>query len=362
MFKKAERKQSKLRLGLIGPSGSGKTYSSLLIAQGLGGRIALLDTERGSGSLYADLCDYDVAELTPPFSPERYIEAIHQADNAGYDTLIIDSLSHAWSGEGGILEFVDKASQALKNNFSAWREASPKHNSLVDAILAANLHVIVTMRSKTAWEVQKDEKTGKTRPVKVGLAPVQRDGLEYEFSVTLELSVDGHIATASKDRTSLFDGQYFVPGRDTGQILKEWLQGGRPDNGHKESKPAEPKTDSEVEAEPVADPAPASKKKSQDVFTKKKQEQEDKPPQPLTPEDNGVTVASLVSTMRELGLSDKLDLYESYLLAKYGNDLRKLTKDQVNEQYHNLCRCKRDPELFQRFVTYLDGLKAKQAA
>ncbi|SMP82583.1 AAA domain-containing protein [Desulfonatronum zhilinae] len=227
MFQKAQRTQSKLRLGLIGPSGSGKTYSALRIAQGLGGRIALLDSERGSGSLYADLANYDVAELTPPYSPEKYVQAIKQAGQAGYDVLIIDSLTHAWAGEGGILEFVDKASQATRNNFAAWREASPKHNALVDALLGAPLHIIATIRSKTAWDVVKDEKTGKTRPVKIGLAPVQRDGLEYEFTTVLELSVDGHIATATKDRTGLFDGSYFNPTEETGQMLKAWLGGGQ---------------------------------------------------------------------------------------------------------------------------------------
>jgi hypothetical protein len=151
MFTPAKRQQSKLRFGLIGPSGSGKTYSALLVAQGLGGRIALLDTERGSGSLYADLCAYDVAELTPPFDPARYVKAIQGAAEAGYDVLIIDSLTHAWAGEGGILEFVDRATQAVKNNFAAWREASPKHNALVDAMLGAPLHIIATIRSKTAW-------------------------------------------------------------------------------------------------------------------------------------------------------------------------------------------------------------------
>lgn len=226
MFKKAERKQSKLRLALIGPSGSGKTYSALLIAKGLGGKVALLDTERGSGSLYSDMMDYSVADIAPPFSPDKYITAIKGAEKFGFDTLIIDSLSHAWAGEGGILEFVDKAAQAEKNNFGAWRKASPIHNRLVDTILGTDLHIIVTMRSKTAWEVQKDERTGKTRPIKIGLAPVQREGLEYEFTCVLELSLEGHIATASKDRTRLFDGQYFTPSEETGTALKDWMEGG----------------------------------------------------------------------------------------------------------------------------------------
>lgn len=302
MFVKAQRSKSKLRLALIGPSGSGKTYSALLIAKGLGGKIAMLDSERGSGSLYSDLVDYDISDLTPPFTPERYIQAIKEAEKAGYNVLIIDSLSHAWSGQGGILEFVDKASQVQKNNFAAWREASPKHNSLVDSILGADLHIIVTMRSKTAWEVQKDERTGKTRPVKIGLAPVQRDGLEYEFTCVLELSVDGHIATASKDRTDLFDGRYITPDIETGHVLKEWLQG-------KGEKPAD-------------------------------------------------LLNEIMGHLFKLGLGSKLSEYESYVQGKYSSELRGLTYSQLKEQITNLEKCLTDEELRQKFEAYL----VKQAA
>jgi len=125
MFRKAERKKAKLRLGILGPAGSGKTYSSLLIAQGLNGSVALIDTEHGSGELYANLIDYDVATLNPPFTPQRYIELIKNAEEAAYNTLIIDSLSHAWSGEGGVLDMHDKASASVRNSFAAWREVTP---------------------------------------------------------------------------------------------------------------------------------------------------------------------------------------------------------------------------------------------
>ena len=226
-FRKAERKQAKLRLALCGPSGSGKTYSALLIAQGLapGGRIALLDTERGSGERYAGLLDYDVATLTPPYTPDRYISLIHEAEKAGYAVLIIDSLSHAWTGSGGVLDMHEKAATAAKgNNWAAWREVTPAHNALVDALLGADLHIIATMRTKTAYEVTDDN--GKKKPVKVGLAPVQRDGMEYEFTVVLEITVDSHVATAAKDRTGLFDGQHFTPTLETGEKLREWLETG----------------------------------------------------------------------------------------------------------------------------------------
>ena len=188
MFTKAQRTQARLRLALCGPSGSGKTYSALLIAQGLApdGRIAMIDTERGSGALYSHLVDYDVAPLAPPYTPDRYIERIRLAGESGYQVLIIDSLSHAWVGEGGILDLHDRATQASRsgNSFAAWREVTPRHNALVDALLGVDLHVIVTMRTKTAYDLS-DDGNGKKRPIKVGLAPVQRDGLEYEFTVVL---------------------------------------------------------------------------------------------------------------------------------------------------------------------------------
>ena len=226
-FQKAQRKQAKLRLALAGPSGSGKTYSALLIAQGLApeGRIALIDTERGSGELYSHLADYDIATLTPPYTPDRYIALIREAEQAGYAVLIIDSLSHAWTGQGGVLDMHEKAATAAKgNNWAAWREVTPAHNALVDAMLGANLHVIATLRTKTAYDVTDDN--GKKKPVKVGLAPVQRDGMEYEFTLLFDLTIDSHLATAAKDRTSLFDGQHFTPSQETGVKLREWLDSG----------------------------------------------------------------------------------------------------------------------------------------
>ena len=226
-FRKAERKKAKLRLAIAGPAGSGKTYSALLIAQGLSpnSKIALIDTEHGSGELYSSLAGYDVATLTPPFSPERYITLIREAEQAGYDVLIIDSLSHAWEGEGGCLELHDRATAASRsgNSYTAWREVTPQHNALVEAMLQSPCHIIATMRSKTAYELS-DDGNGKKKPIKVGLAPVQRPGMEYEFTVVLDLSVERHIATATKDRTSLFDGQHFIPTAATGEALQQWLE------------------------------------------------------------------------------------------------------------------------------------------
>ncbi len=227
MFLKAERKKARLRLALCGPAGSGKTYSALLIAQGLGGRIALIDTEHESGSLYADLCEFDTPSLTPPYTPEKYKNAIQAAEQAGYSVLIIDSFSHAWAGEGGLLDMHDKAAAAMRsgNSFTAWREITPQHNALVEAVLGARLHVIATLRTKTAYDLV-DDGNGKKKPVKIGLAPVQREGVDYEFTCVFDMSIDSHVATASKDRTRLFDGKHFTPGIETGQALMNWLETG----------------------------------------------------------------------------------------------------------------------------------------
>lgn len=227
MFKKAARTKARLRMALIGPSGSGKTYSALALATGLGGRIALIDTERGSGELYADQFDYDTLQLEPPFTPKKYIDAIRAAEDAGYSTVIIDSLSHAWAGEGGILDIHDNKTRgsSSSNGFAAWRDVTPQHERIVNALLGAKLHVIGTIRTKTAYEVVEDER-GKKAPKRIGLAPIQRQGLEYEFTCVLDLAVDSHIASASKDRTSLFDGHNFIITQETGKLLAEWLDSG----------------------------------------------------------------------------------------------------------------------------------------
>lgn len=224
-FRRAERKKAKLRLALFGPAGSGKTYSALRIAKGIGGRVALIDTEAGSGELYSAQFEYDVLQIAAPFAPEKYIEAIHAAEAAGYATVIIDSLSHAWAGAGGILDIQGKAADKVKNSYTAWRDVTPRHNELVESILQAGLHVIVTLRSKTEYVLETNDK-GRQVPRKVGLAPVQRDGLEYEFTCCVEVD-ESHESRFSKDRTSLFSGKDWAPlTEETGAKLLAWLEGG----------------------------------------------------------------------------------------------------------------------------------------
>lgn len=227
-FKKATKKQAWLRLALIGPSGSGKTYTALNLAKHLGNKIAVIDTEHGSASKYADIFEFDVMELDS-FHPQRYIDGIHEAQAAGYDVLIIDSLSHAWMGKDGALELVDRAAKRSQSNntFFAWREVTPLHNALVEAILAARMHVIVTMRAKTEYVVETNEK-GKQVPRKVGLAPVQRDGLEYEFDVVADMDLDNNMIV-TKTRCSALAGAVIPkPGEEVANILKAWLSDGAP--------------------------------------------------------------------------------------------------------------------------------------
>jgi hypothetical protein len=227
-FVKAVRKQAKLRLALTGPSGSGKTYSAILMAKGFGGKVAVIDTEHGSASLYCHLLDFDVMELTAPYSPERYIAAIQEAEKAGYDVLIIDSISHEWNGTGGMLQINEQVAQAKfrGNTWSAWSESDPRHRKFIDAMLQSNMHVIVTMRSKTETAQEKDERTGKTKIQQLGMKAEQRDGIIYEFTTVLDIVHNGHYATATKDRTGIFLGDPQVITPDTGRTLLAWLETG----------------------------------------------------------------------------------------------------------------------------------------
>ena len=227
LFHKAEKRKAKLRLGITGTAGSGKTYGALLVAFGIGGRVALIDTENGSGDLYSSLGDYDVGVISAPYSVQKYLDAIHEAEQAGYDTIIIDSLSHAWSGEGGLLDMQGKitASSRSGNSYTAWRQVTPLHNRLIEAILQSPCHIIATMRSKTDY-IQTETESGRKEIKKVGLAPVQREGMDYEFTTVFDLQGANHIATVSKDRTGIFDNQFFTITQKTGQVLREWLDSG----------------------------------------------------------------------------------------------------------------------------------------
>lgn len=219
MFKKACKMKQKLRLLLEGASGSGKTYSALLIAKALGKKIALIDTEKGSASLYDKLADFDTCELTAPFTPEKYIAAIVEADKQGYDVLIIDSITHEWSGKGGCLDL----QSALGGRYQDWAKVTPRHNAFIEAILQSKMHIIATARTKTDYETTNNN--GKMKVEKVGLKTEQRDGLDFEFTLVFRLN-ENHLASATKDRTSLFNGKEAVIDTSTGEILLNWLNEG----------------------------------------------------------------------------------------------------------------------------------------
>ncbi|PAV02175.1 hypothetical protein CBG25_12465 [Arsenophonus sp. ENCA] len=228
-FTKAMRKKAKLRLALTGPSGSGKTYGALTIAKGLGGKTAVIDTEKGSASLYSNYFNFDVLELDPPFTPERFIQAMNIAQEASYDNLIIDSITHEWNGTGGCLEILDAitSTKYKGNSWSAWNDITPRHNKFINSILRSNMNIIATMRSKTET-AQVDKGNGKKGVDKLGMKSEQRDGIEYEFTTVLDLNHETHTASASKDRTGLFsNADFIVINENVGKRLNEWLSDGR---------------------------------------------------------------------------------------------------------------------------------------
>jgi hypothetical protein len=225
-FKKAVKTKSRLRLAIDGVSGSGKTYTALAVASGMGGRIALIDTEHGSASLYADRFDFDAVDLKR-FQIEDYIEALDVAAKERYDTVIIDSTSHAWDA---LVERVERiASQKHGGNtFRAWGEGTPLQRKLIEAMLSYPGHMIVTCRSKTEYSVDKDDK-GKTTIRKVGTAAVQRQGFEYEFTMAMSMDAN-HVGMITKDRTGKFQDQFIEkPGKKLGQDLVKWLSEGAVD-------------------------------------------------------------------------------------------------------------------------------------
>lgn len=224
-FSRATKKNAFLRLALTGPSGSGKTYTALSVATAMGGKIALIDTERGSASKYADLFEFDTLELQS-FHPQRYIEAIKEAETTGYDIIIIDSLSHAWIGKDGALELVDRIARASKsqNSYVAWRDVTPLQNTLVDTMIGAKAHIIASMRTKTEYVQEKDDR-GRTSIRKVGLAPIQREGLEHEFDIVGELDHQNTLVVSKTRCPDLQGAVIEKPGREIAEVLVAWLKG-----------------------------------------------------------------------------------------------------------------------------------------
>ncbi len=305
-IKPARRARAFARVGLVGPAGSGKTHGGLLIAAGLvsdpsfattrrptappwwevdpndplapktPAYILLGDTEAGSGSMEEgkpNIPQYDTVQIEPPFKPEVYIEFLQLAQARGYEVAVIDSLSHAWVGQGGLLDTHGKLTDRGQNSFTAWRTVTPKHNALIEAILQSRLHVVATMRAKTEYVLSENDK-GKQVPKKVGMAPVQREGMDYEFTLVFDVDQDTHTVKASKDRTSLFDrADPFRVTRETGVKLHDWLKSGvevarTPDDPSKATTSAttspssSPKTSSSPSAPAATSPKPDSAEQS----------------------------------------------------------------------------------------------------
>lgn len=228
----ASRKQVKLKMNLSGPSGSGKTYSGLLLASGIASsweKVCLIDTENGRGDLYSHLGPYKVIRIEPPFTPEKYIEAIVTAEDAGIEVIIIDSMSHEWDGLGGILQMqVPIAEKKFRGNtWAAWSKLTPRHQQLMYSIINSQCHIITTTRSKV--ETAQLEENNKTVIKKVGVKKIQREDFVFDFMLTLEMDQITHEAVSEKDNTQLFDGKEpFVITPRTGQLLKDWANEGEP--------------------------------------------------------------------------------------------------------------------------------------
>jgi len=223
-LRQATRQKAKIRLGLSAVSGGGKTYSAILIAKGLANgdlsKVAIIDTENGSADLYAHLGPYNVLTLQAPYTPERYIECIKTCEEAGMNVIIIDSITHEWSGKGGILE---THSSMTGNSFTNWATLTPRHQKFIDSILQSSCHMITTVRRKQDYDMSKDS-NGKMKVEKAGLKEETRDGFEYELTANIELDIK-HNATALKDRTGLFmDKPHFIPSEETGKMLLDWCE------------------------------------------------------------------------------------------------------------------------------------------
>lgn len=233
VFRKAERKKAKIRIGVFGPSGSGKTEGALRIAHGIAPweKIAIIDSENGSADLYSHLGAFNVVGLMPPFSPESYIAAIKSCEENGMDVIIIDSMTHEWEGTGGLKEIVDQLTVVMKDGRLAWNKAGLRHNKFMDTILQSPCHMIITARSKQEMAMVEGA-NGRKHSEKIGMKTVTREGLDYEMTVAFDIDIL-HYATCTKDRTKGEDGlalfqdkPAFKIDESVGRAIKKWSETG----------------------------------------------------------------------------------------------------------------------------------------
>jgi len=224
-LQQTQRHNVKLRLGISGASGFGKTYSALQLAYGMTNdwsKIAVIDTENASASLYSDLGNFNVLNLSAPYTPERYVEAIDICEKANMKVIIIDSITHEWQGEGGCLQIHEK----LGGRFQDWARVKPRHQKFIDKILSTSCHIITTARRKTDYSLDITN-NGKSKVVKHGTKEITSEGFEYELSVNFELINENHLCKVSKDRTNLFSNKpEFIIDSIIGKQLMNWCNEG----------------------------------------------------------------------------------------------------------------------------------------
>ncbi len=231
----------KARFALMGPTGAGKTWTSLDVATHLveeGERIMVIDTERGSARNYARAFKFAHMDWKPPYHPGELAEAILELGSSGkFGCLVVDSLSHFWKASGGTLDQKDRISARgganAQNSYTAWNEAGKLQDSMIEAILSCPVHIICTMRSKMAYAIEEyqDGNRTKTRVTKVGLAPVQRDDTEYEFTVIGEMDLATHRLVVTKSRIHDVADQVYSAGqaKQLGIAVRDWLAASEPE-------------------------------------------------------------------------------------------------------------------------------------
>ena len=309
-FQRAERKRVKLKIAITGPSGSGKTFSALELASGLGAKIALIDTENDSASLYSDRFTFDTLVIDPPYTIQKYMDSVKAAQDEQYDVVVIDSISHAWAGDGGLLSKKEAMDARGGNNFANWGTITKEQEAFKASLLNADIHMICTMRSKQEYAQVGDG--GKLKVQKLGLAPIQRDGMEYEFTTVFDVAMD-HNAQASKDRTGLFDGQLLRLTKETGEKLLSWLNGAKVEA----PKPQPPA----VQESPVQEPQASNVKALP-------------PPRPYNNGDRTITekqIARIHAKAKSVGM-DKEEFTD--FIAKHGYAS---SKDITMNDYNKLC-------------------------
>lgn len=306
MFTKATKESTFARICLQGPSGAGKTYTALTIAKVFGGRVAVVDTERGSASKYADLFDFDVAELGPPYSPQRLVETLREAKKEGYNTAIVDSFTHFWKGAGGILETVDEEADRAaatrrggRDTFSAWKKGDVLYRSTIDALLDLQMHLIVTMRAKQITEKGED---GKIR--KLGLGAEFREGAEYEFDIEGMIDMENRLHVG-KTRCPTIKGKTVSPERTeafAAEVLG-WARNGRPaaPRPHTDAVPTS------LPAEPVLAPPPYSPPVDIPAAERTAMEAERPRPAPTAEPGSGDTMDRALAAIRKAATPAELD-------------------------------------------------------